>query len=523
MAAYRLKNHRCAGGAANVWALFSGGAGNSLKYCIYILAVCIFAVCAPNKIEAQGLPEIAAAPSQKKTIAFLPHALPIYHYKDVELKGEYDVLAIKRALMRNAQSNPYLKVLSSKEIEEAFLNSDPEALEAGAQAEADMSFVHNFMATLNYSSAIVMLRRIIDNYDKSLYAYYKPHNVAQAYQQLAYAYIFRREESAESDPQAAADLLHSARLAFLELIRSAPYLTMLEGRQPALRVMLYDQALKLFLENAVYRQTPVGAATALSHRLNADYLVFVRIAQMRDGTLKLELDMYSAQTQTFEYASIDLTPESAPEAQTRRFIDEATYVLDAFYACANITPEKKSRKKFAFHGGFLISSHILHPTRELTLGYGASIDFAYRFHRLFYAKFGFHFVSLIHDKARTLNDNFEIYRLPIVAGFNYEYKHIKPYIGIGIDLSFSSHYTIAQSAACKVFGVNDRECNPGDIAKYDDVFALNLTAQGGISFLFDPLPMAITLELFIDVTAYPTEKSIFRYPFGGSLMFGYLF
>ncbi len=523
MAAYRLKSHRIAGGGKNA-AQACSRAVNRLKYCIYIMSfACIFAVCAPNKLEAQGLPEIEAAPSQKKTIAFLPHALPIYHYKDVVLKGEYDVLAIKRALIRNAQSNPYLNVLSSKEIEEAFLNSDPEALEAGAQAEADMSFVHNFMATLNYESAIVMLRRIIDNYDKSLYAYYKPHNVALAYQQLAYAYIFRHEESDENDPQAAADLLHSGRLAFLELIRAAPYLTMLEGRQSALRVMLYDQALQLFLENAVYRQTPVGAATALSHRLNADYLVFVRIAQMRDGALKLELDMYSAQTQTFEYASIDLTPEATAEAQTRRFIDEATYILDAFYACANITPKIKARKKFAFRGGFLLSSHILHPTRDPAIGYGASIDFAYHFHRLFYAKFGFHFVSLIHDKARTLNDNFEIYRLPIVAGFNYEYKHIKPYIGIGIDLSFSSHYTIAQSATCKVFGVNDRECNPDDIAKYDDVFALNLTAQGGISFLFDPLPLAITLELFIDVTAYPTEKSIFRYPFGGSLMFGYLF
>ena len=307
------------------------------------------------------LGEIYVEKSQKQRIAFVPHAIPIYHYKDVLLKGEYDVLALKRALIRNAQSNPYLEVISSKEIAQAFETAEADAIDAGTQAEADMGFAYNFMATMNYDSAIVMLRRIVENYEKALYAYYKPHNLALAYQQLAYAYISQYEDHIDDDPSAAADPLHPARLAFLELIRVEPFLTMLEGRQSALRVMLYDQALKLFLETPSYRQTPVGVATALAHRLSADYLVFVRIVQTRDAELKLELDLYRAETQKFEYQSITLTPESTPEAQVERFIEEATYSLDAFYACVNIDPRDESFKHFGINGGFLMQSYILHP------------------------------------------------------------------------------------------------------------------------------------------------------------------
>ena len=326
---------------------------------IYIsLYILVLAIGFPAIVYAGPLPEIYVEKSQKQRIAFVPHAIPIYHYKDVLLKGEYDVLAFKRALIRNAQSNPYLEVISSKEIAQAFETAEADAIDAGTQAEADMGFAYNFMATMNYDSAIVMLRRIVENYEKALYAYYKPHNLALAYQQLAYAYISQYEDHIDDDPSAAADPLHPARLAFLELIRVEPFLTMLEGRQSALRVMLYDQALKLFLETPSYRQTPVGVATALAHRLSADYLVFVRIVQTRDAELKLELDLYRAETQKFEYQSITLTPESTPEAQVERFIEEATYALDAFYACVNIDPRDESFKHFGINGGFLMQSYI---------------------------------------------------------------------------------------------------------------------------------------------------------------------
>ena len=84
---------------------------------IYIsLYILVLAIGFPAIVYAGPLPEIYVEKSQKQRIAFVPHAIPIYHYKDVLLKGEYDVLALKRALIRNAQSNPYLEVISSKEI-----------------------------------------------------------------------------------------------------------------------------------------------------------------------------------------------------------------------------------------------------------------------------------------------------------------------------------------------------------------------------------------------------------------------
>lgn len=491
---------------------------------IYIsLYILVLAIGFPAIVYAGPLPEIYVEKSQKQRIAFVPHAIPIYHYKDVLLKGEYDVLALKRALIRNAQSNPYLEVISSKEIAQAFETAEADAIDAGTQAEADMGFAYNFMATMNYDSAIVMLRRIVENYEKALYAYYKPHNLALAYQQLAYAYISQYEDHIDDDPSAAADPLHPARLAFLELIRVEPFLTMLEGRQSALRVMLYDQALKLFLETPSYRQTPVGVATALAHRLSADYLVFVRIVQTRDAELKLELDLYRAETQKFEYQSITLTPESTPEAQVERFIEEATYALDAFYACVNIDPRDESFKHFGINGGFLMQSYILHPTRDLPLELGIAIDFTYYFHRLFFAKVGLHIASILHDDARMLNDNFEIYSLPVVAGFHYASKYIRPYIGLGVEFNFTAPYKIVRSQSCKVFGVDDRDCDPSDFNEHNDAFMLNLTAQTGLSFIFAPLPMTLTIELSFDITAYPVERSLFRYPFGGSVSLGYLF
>ena len=35
--------------------------------------------------------------------------------------------------------------------------------------------------------------------------------------------------------------------------------------------------------------------------------------------------------------------------------------------------------------------------------------------------------------------------------------------------------------------------------------------------------MTLTIELSFDITAYPVERSLFRYPFGGSVSLGYLF
>lgn len=461
---------------------------------------------------------------QQKTIAFLPQTIPIYHYKDVLLKGNFDVLEIRRALVQAAESHPYLHVLSIQDIEKAFTTAKNENLDAGVQAEADMGFANNFMATMNYESAIVMLQRIIANYEKSLFAFFKPHDVAKAYQLLAYAYIQQHQDNDDSDDEAAvADPLHPARLAFVELIRYAPYLTMLEGRQSPLRVVLYDQALDLFLENRAYRQTSKEIAVALAHKIGADYLVFLRIVQDRHAKLYLELDLFRADTQSFEYQSIELSPKANVKTQTQQFLDEATLILNSFYACMPIEPLIMPFKAFSVNAGPLFLSYIQHPTSNITTGVGVQINFNYRFHRLFFVRASMLFASILRDNERTLNDNFETYHFPVLIGFNYAWKYFKPYIGLGVDFSFSSPYTIIRSQTCKIFGIHDRECLKGDVSQYRDIFALNLTVASGFSFIFDPIPMDLSLEVFFNVTAYPTSDRLFKYPFGASLTFGYLF
>ena len=471
---------------------------------------------------ADTLPEITPDPAQIQRVAFFPHAIPIYVYKDVPLNTDLDVLHLKRSLIDHTQSLPYFSVLSAEEIEKAYLTAPLKDVDAFTQAESDMGFVQNYMINLNYASAITMLHRIIPNYEASLTQFYQPKSVARAHQMLAYATIAAYQDALDRNETISPQMLDSARNAFVELIRLAPYLTMLEGRQAPERVRLYDEALESFLSDPDVRRTPAHIAAALSHKLSADILIFVRIVQNREALLTLELDLYRAKDQNIEYHQIPLPFLNAELSSHDKVLDEVTRTLDEFFACIEIPPPPvDAQPPFGIQFGFLYHAFINTPTSHIPNGFGAYITFSWHFSTYFFLRAEFDFAATLQDSAHTLNDVFEVYRFPILFGINYTWRWFRPFFAFGLDLSFTSPYSIVTSRECKTFGLDDRECLPGDVRAYRGVFAINLAFSAGFSIVIPPF--AINVESFIDATVYPRDSLIFKYPFGARVGFEYQF
>lgn len=475
----------------------------------------------PQPIEVQA--------HQVRRIAFFPHAMPVYLYKDVPLQANYDVLSLKRAIREHASSHPYLSVLSSQEIESTLFHGEFDGIDAYNQAQADMGFVHNYMVNLNFDAAIVMLEGVLDNYQKSLIAYEKPNEMAIAWQQLAYAYVYKYQDA---DPQEARTdvYVQSARHAFMELIRLAPYLTMLEGRQSAERVMLYDQALELFLSTPAYRRTPLKDATALSRKLDADLLVFARIIQTRDAALKLELDLFRRDTQTMETRVIDLSSptddfssQAARDALSENFIDEATRALNDFYDCTPIAPPAEP-KNIEVHAGLGLSYHsfLEYPALIYPHVLSADLQVSLFFQRYGMMRAGFMVSSILKDSSKRLYHTFQLYRFPIIVGMSYPWRFLRPFAGVGLEFQISSHYQIVNDLNCRVFGLDDMECSPDKIDAHDAQFGINMLFTLGIEFMFKHV--SVSAEGILGITAYPDNSDHpFRYPIGGRLAVSYHF
>lgn len=468
----------------------------------------------PQPLEVQA--------HQVRRIAFFPRAMPVYLYKDVPLQANYDVLSLKRAIRAHASSHPYLSVLSTREIESTLLQGEFDGIDAYHQAQADMGFVHNYMVNLNFDAAIVMLEGVLGNYQKSLIAYEKPNEMAIAWQQLAYAYVYKYQDAAPQE--ARTDVyVQSARHAFMELIRLAPYLTMLEGRQSAERVMLYDQALELFLSTPAYRRTPLKDASALSRKLNADLLVFARIIQTREAALKLELDLFRRDTQTMETRVIDLSAQGDREALSENFIDEATRALNDFYDCTPIAPPS-APKNIEIHAGIGLSYHsfLEYPALIYPHVLSADLQVSLFFQQYGMMRAGFMLSSILKDPAKRLYQTFQLYRFPIIVGMSYPWRFLRPFAGVGIEFQISSHYQIVNDLNCRVFGLDDNECSSDKIDAHDAQFGINVLFTAGMEFMFKQVSFSV--EGLIGVTAYPDNSNHpFRYPVGGRMAISYHF
>lgn len=493
-----------------------------LTYFIILVWACTV-WCGIPDVYAEQLPSIEADAEQKRKIAILPQSVPIYFYKDVPFSANIDVMAMRRALNRHAQTHPYLEVISAADIEAAWRNADLHQTDAAMQAEIDMGYAQTFMANMNFSAAMNLLRRVIENYQKGLVQFYRQSAVAQAWQQLAYAYIAQYQES----PETRLDLLHPARQAFIELIRLAPHITMLEGRQSPERVALYDEALELFLGSSAYRQTQQNDAAVLANRLGVDILLLARVVQNRQGQLMLEIDEYQADSRKMQYHSIALTLPDDMNRHTQAAVDTATLLLNRIYSCLKVVPEivdetkDEKRHKYALEIGGVYNVFAQHPTNQASHGIGGHISFMYMFDAHFFIRAGIEIIEMMQDKAHELYKGFEIYQFPVVAGISKQWDWFRLYGGIGLNFSFSAPHIIVKSTACKTFGLDDIECRPEDVTKNQDPFSLQVAFVMGVNM--GAKSFYASIEGVGYVTAYPTENKAFKHPLGFRLALQYWF
>ena len=170
-----------------------------MRQCARILGLLCFA-CAcllARPAVSQELTEIDIIDVKPLTAYVVPQSIPLYLQKGVSPRTNVDVVRLRRALERQISGHPYLRLFRDSELEEAVRNADLTQADAAMQAEIDMSYAQVFMADANYASAVVLLSRVVSNYDISLEAFIHPKRVAQANQMLAYAYIEQSLDDAE--------------------------------------------------------------------------------------------------------------------------------------------------------------------------------------------------------------------------------------------------------------------------------------------------------------------------------------
>ena len=483
----------------------------------WILCTILFAFligCHGGTAFAEYLPEIQIEEENKYSVAFFPQDIPIYLYKNITPDARIDAAQLRNALYRQANANPYFRVISRNEIENKFRNAKLSQTDAYMQAEIDMGYAREFMNNMNFSAAIDMTRTIIENYRKSYVQYIQPQTVATAYQQLAYALIAKYQEN----PDTEYELLHPARLAFLELYRLAPYISMLEGRQAKERVSLYNQAMELFLSNEVYRQIPKEDAGQIAGMLDADILLFPRIVQDKTGALTLEIDQYNKydDEMTHLHKKLDFSDAESPDVYVQ---DITTWMLSNTYTCIHAKPNVISTthslrddNRFFFNVGLSYSSFIRYPTNDFPNALGVNIQFAYLLNQYLYMQTGAIIYEVFQDKAHELLNNFEIYEFPIAIGIIKEWEYIKIFASIGFSVGFSSSFKVTRSIQCKTFGVDDLECNPWDVNEKRDVFSFMLDTSFGFSA--GVAPFFGSIEGFINPTLYPTDNKLFRHQLG---------
>ena len=472
--------------------------------------------------RAEYLPEIRVAVENQHVVAIFPPSIPVYLYKNVAPSAQIDMEGLRKALVHQGDENPYIRVLSVEEMTESLKSANLSQTDAYMQAEIDMGYARDYLNNMKYTSAIELTRKVIDNYQKSYMRYVQPQIVAAAYQQLAYALIGKYQEN----PDTEYELLHPARLAFMELFRLAPYLSMIEGRQAKERVKLYNEAMELFLSGEVYRQTPLEDAAQMARLLDADLLYFPRVVQEKSGDLILEVDQYTTHGNQMTYLRKRLVfpANVSPDAYAQ---DIVTWLVANSYVCINdqkqqaMTLDQTEKHRFFFDLGVTYSSYIRFPTDYFPNIIGAQILFSYKLNKYFFLRGGTKIAEVLQDKAHELLNNFEVYEFMLSVGLMKEWQWVKLYLDVGLNMGISSAFTLTTSTACKTFGLDDIDCNASDVTYSEDPFSLNLEAGLGVSAGADPF--FASLEAYIVPTLYPAQGKLYRHGLGLRLSLQYWF
>ena len=494
-----------------------------IKYLPGILLLCLACCVHAYSACADTLEPIDIQAVTRLSVYVVPQSIPIYLQKGMSPATNVDVTRIRDALDRQIMAHPYLRLFGNVAFDDAFRNADLEQTNAAMQAEIDLGYAQTFMADMNYASAVAVLSRVVENYGISMTAYDQPKLVAQAYQMLAYAYI----EQSLDNPALAHEYDQKIRLAFIEMVRNAPYLMLLEGRQSPERVRYYNEALALFLGNTVYRRVLDSDAAALAHRLGTDILLFPRIVQQPSGVLVLEMDIFNAVTRDMRYLS---EPLDAPgiAASDRECADVATRLFGGYADClaferpATDPPgDETLARRVYLDIGAGYGTYLSHPTNDMLHGVSGFVTVSYMFDEHFYVRTGGEIVGIFGDRSKELYEHFQVYHFPVMFGISKSFGWVRPYIGLGLDFAFSTTYTIVRSTVCKTFGTDDLECGESSVIRNRDPFGLSAVFNPGVNF--GRGPFFVTLEWVMNIAVYPNADEKFKHLMGGRIGFQYWF
>ena len=459
-----------------------------------------------------------------KTIAIFPRTIPIYLSPEAERSRDIDVGSIRRALIEHIKTYPILSVPQDTQLKEVFEQSNVEIKDALVQAEIDMAYAEVYVGSLNFGTALQTLDRVLRNYREALAQYFEPQMVSRAHQIYASTMLAQMRES----DAPASEYMHQVRRAFIEMIRLTPHIVLLEGRQPKERVQLYNIARELFLNHAVYRQTPVEDARQLSGRLSLDYILFVRIVQRSDGSFFVEVDFYDDENDRMSFESIDIPDNDLTPATDgySAFVENISSRMDAYYEAIKL-PEPESSAFSGQTGRFYLEvgstyfffARYMTPTPIHTLGGTVKVSFMFNEH--FFVQGGFFLAGAFQDAAHHLYDTFMIARVQGNFGLSADFDWIRPFVVAGFEYAYLSPYAVTSSIICKTFGSEDIECLDGDIRYNNKSSLFGFDVALGINVGKDPFFLVI--ESFLTLYVAPISGELLRLPIGATLSLQYRF
>lgn len=448
---------------------------------------------------------------EKLKLAFIPENIPLYLYPNAPLAQDIDTKRLREELYRFAKEYPYTNPMTFLLVKQRIQTESAQRASAFAQAVIDIGYARTHLANQNLDAAITLLHRIIDNHTSALTFAHEPLAVAEAEQYLAYALL----DKVRANPELEASYREQIRAAFLEMVRYAPHVVLWEGRQPADRVAVYNEARQLFLDNEALRRVKQSDASALAQVISADIIVSPRLVQNAQGALLFEIDIYETSTKSMKHYQTTLHFHANESDAKLLWLQELQSLLALGFACLkpHEKPEmlgyKNQAKRFYLELGFAQSWFLEFPTSSVFTNLGASVKLSYMFNDYVFIFGNFIITHSLQDISKDLVENFNHLRFVIAGGLSKQFRYARPFFAFGVELSYTSPFRTSRSAACKTFGINDWECLPGEVKyhKLDPHAGFSVYAGTDIG----AEPFFVVLEFVFAAYVLPIEGKILNF------------
>ncbi|MFA5623473.1 MAG: hypothetical protein WC966_00235 [Bradymonadales bacterium] len=494
---------------------------------VFVLLIAVCALLSPWKLVfAQELTSqyfAKAAPEQELTVAIVPNTVSLYLYPDTTLHFDIDTAELRQAMQNFVVNYPYTKLLTHKELVKKLQVESPARASAYGQSLIDIGYARTHLSNFSIEPAISLLSRIIDNHQVALTYAYAPLALAEAYQYLGYALL----DKVANEPELEATLREEIRSSFLEMVRLAPHVVLRSGRQPEERVVVYNEARHLFLQNSAIRKTGEDLAQRIADALKVDVLLFPRVVQNAEGKLFLEIDLFEAKSQSLQSYSIKLDAPANNKDYKQYFIQQLQSLLAEAFLC--LEPHqvkvddgyKSQANRFYLELGYAQQWFFEYPTSSIFTNIGASIKLTYMFNDNVFLLGNFSITHSLQDKSKDLITTFNHLRFIISSGISRQFRYARPFLGFGLELAYTTPFKTSKSEICKAFGINDWECLDSEVRRHD------IGAEGGFNILLGTDIGAehffLVLEFMLSAYVLPVEGKVLNFAAAYRLALQYRF